>query len=47
VILKIVVIVAVAIAAVLAFVVIFAAARPNTFRVHRSVTLDSMISATE
>jgi hypothetical protein len=41
VILKIVIIVAVAIAAVLAFVVIFAATRPDTFRVQRSVTINA------
>ena len=39
--LRIVVIVAVAIAAILAFVVIFAATRPNTFRVQRSLTIDA------
>jgi uncharacterized protein YndB with AHSA1/START domain len=41
VILKIIIIVAVAIAAVLAFVVLFAATKPNTFRVQRSVTIDA------
>ena len=40
-ILRIVIIVAVAIAAVLAFVVIFAATRPDTFRVQRSVTIEA------
>ena len=40
-ILRIVIIVAVAIAAVLAFVVLFAATKPNTFRVQRSVTIDA------
>ena len=39
--LRIVVIIAVAIAAILAFVVIFAATRPNTFRVQRSLTIDA------
>jgi uncharacterized protein YndB with AHSA1/START domain len=41
VILKTIIIVAVAIAAVLAYVVIFAATRPNTFRLERSVTIDA------
>jgi uncharacterized protein YndB with AHSA1/START domain len=41
VILRIAIIVGVAIAAVLAFVIIFAATRPNTFRVQRSVTIDA------
>jgi uncharacterized protein YndB with AHSA1/START domain len=41
VILRIIAIFAVAIAAVLAFAVIFAATRPNTFRVERSVTIDA------
>ena len=40
-ILRIVVIAAVAIAAILAFVVIFAATRPNTLRVQRSLTIDA------
>ncbi len=40
-ILRVVIIVAVAIAAVLAFVVIFAATRPDTFRVQRSVTIEA------
>ncbi len=39
--LKIVMIVAIAIAAILALVVIVAATRPNTFRVQRSVTIDA------
>jgi hypothetical protein len=41
VILRIAIIIAVAIAAVLAFVVLFAATKPNTFRVQRSVTIDA------
>jgi Polyketide cyclase / dehydrase and lipid transport len=41
VIIRIVIIVAVAIAAVLAFLVIFAATRPDTLRVQRSVTIDA------
>ena len=40
-ILKIIIIVAVAIAAVLAFVVLYAATKPDTFRVQRSVTIDA------
>jgi hypothetical protein len=41
VILRIAIIVGVAIAAALAFVVLFAATRPNIFRVQRSVTIDA------
>jgi hypothetical protein len=41
VILKIIIICAVAIVAALAFVAIFAATRPDTFRVERSVTIDA------
>jgi hypothetical protein len=41
VILRIAIVVGAAIAAVLAFVVIFAATRPDTFRVERSVTIDA------
>jgi hypothetical protein len=41
VILRIAIIAGVAIAAVLAFVVIFAATRPDTFRVQRSATIDA------
>ena len=40
-ILRIVIIIAVAIAAVLAFVLIFAATRPDTFRVQRALTIDA------